>query len=157
MKSLFKFYEQVKLHNSLYEQDDPQQPQQNQQAAQNPVANDTSPEEAEYNPKQTDSENNELSEPAHDPKLEEIIKMLNDSLKDLQSSKNKKLVQDFLDKLSSPSDKEDQDTQNQEPKSDSSQQPNESPSQSQEVPPTPAQNQAAPVPPAPPAPPAPQQ
>ena len=153
MKSFFKFYEQVRLHNSLYEQEQPQQeqPQQNQQATQVPVANDMSPEESQDNPKQTDSDNSGLSEPAHDPKLEEIIKMLNDSLKDLNVS-NKKLVQDFLDKLASPSKESDQDAQNQEPKSDNSQQPSESPSQSKEVPPTPAQNQAAPVPPAPPAP-----
>ena len=111
MKTFFEFYEQIKRNKLMWEQDQPAVAQPQQPPAN--TANDTPPEQtaaqggSQQQPQQQtqDDSTNQLSEPAHDPKLDELIQSLKDAMSDLKPS-SKSLVQKALEQLESPSEEE---------------------------------------------------
>ena len=90
MKSFFEFFEKIRAEKRFYEQDaQPQQPQQDAQPQQPDMqtAPDATPEETNDKAQSQDDSQNQLSEPAHDPKLEELMKTIKDAMPDLKYKK----------------------------------------------------------------------
>ena len=120
MISFFEFYEKVRSEKRYNEQDQPQSPEID-------VAPDTNPEQqdqgqgqaAQDQQGQQDDATSQLSEPAHDPKLEELMQQIQDALPQLKPA-NKKMMQELLDKISSPDKKEKPEDQSKEQQPDQS-------------------------------------
>lgn len=121
MISFFEFYEKVRSEKRYNEQDQPQSPKVD-------VAPDANPEQQvqgqatqdqQGQEGQQDDSTSQLSEPAHDPKLEELMQQIKDTLPQLKPA-NKKMMQELLDKMSSPDKKENPEDQSKEQQPDQS-------------------------------------